>query len=264
MNVIIIGTGNVATVLGKRIKTAGHTILQVYGRTLIHAQNLSATLDASHCNDLSLLNTTADVYLLAVSDSAIYQVAALLRAGNGVVAHTSGSVPAEVLKLCSPQYGVLYPLQSLRAELDPLAEIPLLINGNNEYSKKRIADFANGISPQVATVSDEERAKLHVAAVMASNFTNHLYAAADYYCKNENLDFSLLYPLIEETARRVRSFHPALMQTGPAARNDLETVSKHLQLLEVYPSLREIYMLLTNSILEKDNFAIPPAGTGTL
>jgi predicted short-subunit dehydrogenase-like oxidoreductase (DUF2520 family) len=166
-------------------------------------------------------------------------------------------VPADVLRNCSSNYGVLYPLQSLREELDPVTEVPLLTYGNNDHSKKMILDFAGSVSSYVQEADDDKRMKLHLAAVISSNFTNHLYTLAENYCKQEGLDFRLLYPLIDETARRIHDFSPTAVQTGPAARNDEVTINKHLQLLGSHQALRDLYILLTKSIREKDNFAVP-------
>lgn len=232
MNVAIIGTGNVATVLGKRIELAGHTILRMYGRGELHT-----------------IDPTADLYIIAISDSALYDLPIPLE--NQLVVHTAGSVSKDVLKHISSNYGVLYPLQSLRKELNVPTEIPLLIDANNDKSKQRLLTFAKTISEQVGIADDTQRMKLHVAAVIASNFTNHLYALAADYCKQENLDFSLLYPLINETAQRIHLFPPQQLQTGPAIRNDQVTIDHHLSLLQAHPALQELYRLLTESI-QKD------------
>lgn len=229
MNVGIIGTGNVATVLGKKIQQAGHTV------NLVNARGGLDTIDK-----------TADMYIVAVSDSALYELP--LRLGDKLVVHTAGSVSKDVLQPVSSSYGVLYPLQSLRKELEPVTAIPLLIDANNDAGFQALKTFAATISEQVDRADDAQRMKLHVAAVVASNFTNHLYALAENYCKKEDLDFSLLYPLILETARRIQLFSPAQMQTGPAVRNDEATITRHLSLLQAYPALQQLYRDLTDSI----------------
>jgi predicted short-subunit dehydrogenase-like oxidoreductase (DUF2520 family) len=113
-----------------------------------------------------------------------------------------------------------------------------------------VEDFAQTISGTVAKAGDVERLKLHVAAVVVSNFTNHLYALAEDFCKKENIDFKLLAPLIKETAQRVEAHSPASVQTGPALRNDVFTLDKHLRLLSNHPKLKYIYLKLTDSIMK--------------
>lgn len=232
MRITIIGTGNVATVLDKRIRLAGHTVSQVNSRT-----------------GLDTIDKTADLYIIAVSDSALYDFP--LRLGDKLVVHTAGSVSKDILKNISSNYGVLYPLQSLRKELDTVAEIPLLIDASNEENKQLLRAFAANISAQVDEADDTERKKLHVAAVIVSNFTNHLYALAEDYCNKESLDFRLLYPLIQETALRIQAFSPAQLQTGPAARRDEITIDRHIALLQAHPALQQLYRKLTESIMEK-------------
>lgn len=226
----LLGTGNVATVLYKKIQEAGHPVC-MYGRDSFHE-----------------IDRTADLYIIAISDNALYDLP--LRLDDKLVVHTAGSVSKEVLQHVSSNYGVLYPLQSLRKESIPSTGIPLLVDANTEANTETLIRFAQSLSSQVMVADDTQRMKLHVAAVVASNFTNHLYTLAETYCKKENLDFRLLYPLILETAQRIQLFSPAQMQTGPAARNDEVTIAKHLSLLQSYPALQQLYRQLTESIQE--------------
>jgi len=166
-----------------------------------------------------------------------------------VVAHTAASVSKDVLKNVSDHYGVFYPLQSLHKEDFDLPEAPIFFDGSDEITKKKLESLANSISPQhVSQAGDDARLKLHVAAVFVNNFTNHLYSLAEDYCKKEGIDFKELLPLIEETATRIKDISPSKSQTGPAARNDEETIQKHLELLKTYPELRKVYEFLTSSI----------------
>jgi predicted short-subunit dehydrogenase-like oxidoreductase (DUF2520 family) len=129
-------------------------------------------------------------------------------------------------------------------------DIPLLIDGNTEETITLIEDFAKTISTNVTKANDEQRLKLHIAAVVVSNFTNHLYKLAEDFCKNEKVDFTLLAPLIKETAERIQHASPADVQTGPAVRNDIFTIEKHLRILSDHPALKYIYIKLTDSIMK--------------
>lgn len=250
MKIVMIGTGNVATVLGRKLHLAGNEILQVYGRTTNNAQSLASELSAAACTSLMSIDKDGDLYIIAVADKALNEIREQMDLGDRLVVHTAGSVSIDVLNSVSSNYGVLYPLQSLRKELDPLTEVPLLIDANTDANKNILIDFAKTIATKVDVANDDKRMKLHVAAVMVNNFSNHFYALADKYCTQEALDFSLLYPLILETAQRIQHFAPALVQTGPAARRDMVTIDRHLQLLEPHPSLKKLYITLTESILE--------------
>lgn len=249
MKIVIIGTGNTATILGRKLKKAGHRILQVFGRDASSASKLAYELDTESTNYWSVVRKDADVYLVAVTDDAIVDVAKHLTVPGKVVAHTAGSVKQDVLKKTSHHYGVFYPLQSLRKDMTAIPEIPVFIDASDEVAKKTLENLAHSIAgDKVAVAGDDTRLKLHVAAVIVSNFTNHLYALAEEYCRKEGLDFKQLIPLIEETAERIENLSPQNVQTGPALRHDEETIKKHLALLKDHHRLKKIYEMLTESI----------------
>jgi len=251
MQVVIVGSGNVATVFGKKIQAAGYQVVQVLSRTLQHAKELGETLGCVYTSDNAEINKDADMYILAVSDSVLFGLTQLSPIGTKLVVHTAGSVPMDVLDKVSENYGVMYPLQSLRKEMDTVEDIPLLINANTAENTAIIKTLAEKISMQVSIAGDEERLKLHVAAVVVSNFTNHLYALAEDFCEKEHVDFKMLLPLIKETAYRVGDHSPKDLQTGPAFRNDIFTLDRHLRLLTAYPRLKYVYLKLTDSILNR-------------
>ncbi|NOT52336.1 MAG: DUF2520 domain-containing protein [Chitinophagaceae bacterium] len=249
MDIVIIGSGNVAAVLGRKFKAAGHTILQVYSRNASAASELAYELDSESTNYKSLLNKNADVYIVAVSDNAIQDVVDDFKLHGKVVAHTAASVPKEVLKDVTDHYGVFYPLQSLRKDMSSLPDVPVFFEGSDAVSKKKLEQLAHSIAKEnVVEAGANERLKLHVAAVFVSNFVNHLYALTEDYCRKGGLDFKQLWPLIEETALRIKDISPKQSQTGPALRHDSDTIHKHLELLKDHPQLKNIYVLMTESI----------------
>jgi predicted short-subunit dehydrogenase-like oxidoreductase (DUF2520 family) len=249
MDIVIIGSGNVAAVLGRKFKAAGHTIVQVVSRNATEASQLAYEWDTKSSNYIIMINKNADVYIVAVSDDAIADITKELRLPGKVVAHTAASVPKEALKHVTEHYGVFYPLQSLRKEITDIPEIPIFFDGSDDITIKKLESLAHSIAEEkVVQVSDDARLKLHVASVIVSNFTNHLYVLAEGYCKKEGLDFKQLIPLIEETALRIKDISPKQAQTGPAIRHDKETIQKHIELLKDYPQLKNIYLLLTESI----------------
>jgi predicted short-subunit dehydrogenase-like oxidoreductase (DUF2520 family) len=253
MTIILIGSGNVATVLGRKFKMAGHTILQVFSRNASEASKLAYELDTESTNYKILINKTADIYIIAVPDNAIGEVVDELRLPGKVVAHTAASVPREVLEKVSKHHGVFYPLQTLNKNTSYIPDIPVFFDGSDAVTKRKLEALAHSISDEkVGEAGDEARLRLHVAAVVVSNFTNHIYALAADYCRKEGLDFNQLLPLIEETAQRVQALSPAAAQTGPAIRHDGETIKKHLALLKNHPQLKNLYILLTESIQDTE------------
>jgi predicted short-subunit dehydrogenase-like oxidoreductase (DUF2520 family) len=251
MDIVIIGTGNTATILGRKLKGAGHHILQVFGRNAAEASQLAYEFNTESTNYWTVVRKDADVYLIAVSDDAIQDVAKHLHVPGKVVAHTAGSVKQDVLKQTSPHYGIFYPLQSLHKDLDELPEFSVLIDASDEHSKNILEKLAKSISNQIATINEQDRLKLHVAAVICNNFTNYLYTLAEEYCRKEKLDFTLLYPLIQETADRVMQISPSKSQTGPAVRHDDSTIQDHKEILKNHPELKKVYEFLSECIGKK-------------
>ena len=250
MKVVIIGAGNVATVFGRLLINANHQVIEVNSRNAESAQLLANKLGCSFSQDPSKIDTSADIYIVAMSDFALNNINQNFALNDKIVVHTAGSVSKEVLNKVSTNYGVLYPLQSLRKEnLELHQDIPLLIDGNTAEVMKVVEELALSISTIVSKTTDAERMKLHLAAVMVSNFTNHLYTLASDYCIKERLDFTMLQPLIEETALRLRYHLPGDMQTGPAKRKDIITLEKHLKLLNEYPGIKKVYLKITDSIM---------------
>ena len=251
MRVVIIGAGNVATVLGRLIKKNGHDILQVVSKHIESAIILGIELNCAFGINYKEIDRTADIYLIAVADNALKELCEEYRLNNKLVVHTAGAVSKEILKNISNNYGVLYPLQSLLKQHAALQEnIPLLVDANTSESLALLQQFAASISSNCSFASDEQRLKLHVAAVLVSNFTNHLYTIAAEYCAGEGVDFKMLLPLIKETAIRLQEYNPSEMMTGPAFRGDTKTIEKHLGLLESYSHIQDIYLKMTESIMK--------------
>lgn len=246
----MIGSGNTATVLARLIKKSNHNLLQVISRNIEHARLLAQEMDCSFTDDISDINKQASIFIVAVSDTAIDDIAKKIQLDEKLIVHTCGAVHKDVLKNSSKHYGVLYPLQSLRKENPHIPPVPFLIDGNNGLARKEISQFARTLSPLVSEANDEERMKLHVSAVVVSNFTNHLYALTKEFCDAEGVDFSLLLPLIHEVSLRLTHYPPAEMQTGPASRGDIQTIEAHKELLEKYPQLQNIYQMMSESIMQ--------------
>ena len=256
MIISIIGSGNTATVLGKILKQNDHTISEIIGRNKMAVQKLAEDLNADARIKLNELNKNSDIYIIAVRDDAIAEVSAQLKLNDKIVVHTCGSVSVSVLKQSSKNIGILYPLQSLRKEINYLPRIPFLIDGNNDFTKKTISNLASSIADTVIPADDETRLQYHLSAIIVSNFTNHLFALANNYCNKTKAEFNLLLPLIEETVHRLHYYHPSEMQTGPAIRGDEKTMQKHLQLLEGFPQLKKLYQMMSESIKETSSHTL--------
>jgi len=253
MNIVCIGSGNVATHLAIAFKAIGADIVQVWSQDSRNAEILAALTKAAPISNWDDLDRSADCYVIAVKDSAIASIAAHLTDVKGVVVHTSGATPMSVLSAVKSGYGVLYPMQTFsKSKAVDMTRVPICIEADREDTLEKIKIIAQLLSSKVSVVSSQQRGILHVAAVFASNFTNHLYQLSSELLEQHQLNFDLLKPLILETAEKVQSSAPAEAQTGPAIRNDQETIKRHLDLLSGAPGLQKIYQTLSNSIKKTD------------
>ena len=248
MEIVIIGTGNTATVLGKKIKIAGHNIVQVYGRDMVLVSELGSMLKTEFTNSRDEIVKTAEIYIVGVSDEAIEAVVNKLQFPGKIVVHTAASVSKDVLQTVSAHVGVFYPLQSLKKDFAQIPITPIILDASDNPTLEKLKTLAYSISDLVVHIPEKDRLKLHLAAVFCNNFVNHIYVLMEDYCEKEHLDFNLLLPLVEATAGRINISSPKALQTGPAIRNDTRTIEKHLILLHDYPHLINLYRVLTSSI----------------
>lgn len=250
MNVVLLGSGKVATQVGKALHNAGIPVAQVYSPTLAHAQTLALQVHAKAISELAELTKNADVYIISVKDDAILSLVGQLDLGDKLVLHTSGSTAMDVIKSASTNYGVLYPLQTFSFDKTvDFSQVPIAVEASSPEVLKQLEALAHKLSPKIVQISSEQRLVLHIAAVFACNFSNHLYAIAQQLLENKGISFDYLRPLISETAAKVQQALPSEVQTGPAIRKDEKILQKHLDFLKDQPQLQEIYRLLSQSIV---------------
>lgn len=248
MKLSIIGAGNVATVLGKALQQKNYTIREVYSRTNTRAVLLAESLSARAITDLTHLDGKSDLYLLAVPDDAIPKLANQLQLGDRLMVHTAGSVSQTVLAVASSRYGVLWPMKMIRTSMPEPGNVTMVIDGNSAETLSILQEMALALSPTVTRADDLLRSKMHLVAAFTANFSNHLYHLAASYCEAENIDFTLFYSIIEETAFGIRERHPRDNQAGPAFRGDQETLRKQIAMLTDYPQIQRMYQLMSESI----------------
>ncbi|MBQ4034380.1 MAG: DUF2520 domain-containing protein [Paludibacteraceae bacterium] len=246
MNIVLLGSGNLATNLSLSLRQAGFSITQVYSKTLANAKELAELLECDYTASTEEVYD-ADIYISALKDSVSAEVWSKINFKNSLLLHTSGSLDMQLLKGHSQNYGVLYPLMTLskKRRID-FSKIPILVEANTKENCERIVQIAEKISTNVQLVDSVQRSQMHLAAVWANNFTNHMYAIAKSITDKNNLPFSLLLPLIDETAQKVHSLDPIDAQTGPAVRYDENIISKHINACS--PEQQTLYKVISESI----------------
>ena len=251
-NIVIVGSGNVATNLAVALKSIGRNVVCIYSRSSENARKLAGRTDSSFTNNYSDIPNDVDLYIISVKDSAIAQVVSELKVQSGIIVHTSGSVNMSVFNNMFSDFGVFYPLMHFSVDKPvDFSEIPLCIEANNNSNLKAIRHLALQLSHNVHTISSEQRMILHLSAVIASNFTNLNYVIAEDILKKNQLSFDLLRPIIVETANKACNDSPAKMQTGPAIREDFEVIKEHVHLLRDLPQYQKLYKLLSDIIIQK-------------
>ena len=250
MNIFIFGSGNVAWSLVPALKKAGHNVVGVYGRTAANVRDLCNRISVMPVVELSKITPYADVYFIVTSDNGINSAASVLKT-NHIVLHTSGTTDINVLKRYFKKCGVIYPVQTFSKSVNvDFTNVPLLIESSDEITAQKIKMLADSLSTDVREMTSAQRRILHLSAVFACNFTNHMIAASKMMMAKEDIDFALLEPLIHETMRKALENDTILCQSGPAVRNDTRILNYHLEMLNQYPTLKKIYSYISESISE--------------
>ena len=251
--IVLIGAGNVATHLGLALQAKGCEIVQVYSRTEASASELAARLQVSYTVSLEEVSVDADLYVVAVKDAVLQELIPTLVKGreDALFVHTAGSVPMDVWKAAACRYGVLYPMQTFsKMRKVDFASVSFFVEASGGEELKDLKELAMLLSPKVYEASSEQRGFLHLAAVFACNFANHMYALSACLLEKQGLPFEAMLPLIDETARKVHELPPAQAQTGPAIRCDRNVMDKHLAMLQEEPVMRELYERISKNIQE--------------
>jgi len=250
MRVVLIGAGNLATNLGKALFRAGHQVVQVWSRTEASASALASQLKCPWTTEVDGVMEGADIFIIAVKDSVLPSLAEALKEGreNQLFVHTAGSMPLDVLPF--KRRGVLYPMQTFSKDKEvDFSVIPCFVESSDESSLASIKKLSYTISDTVYELDSENRKYLHLAAVFCCNFANHCFSLGAALLKEHgDIPFSVMLPLIDETAAKLYSMSPQEAQTGPAVRWDENVMSKHLQLLSGKPDMQKIYELMSKSI----------------
>ena len=255
MRISFIGAGRVAHHLVHALKQH-HQIIQIYSQGFVHAQKLATEVKAEAVHTFAELSAEIDVLIIAVSDSAISDVIQHVHTylPNTLIVHTSGSTDIEKLTKVHARAGVFYPLQtfSLEREIDWYST-PLFIEATHLEDLNTLLQLANELSQRVYQYNSAQRLSLHLAAVFACNFSNYCYDMAKQIVDAKQVDFSLLYPLIIETAQKALQAEPRNMQTGPAMRGDQNIIAMHAQMLkqDQRPDLEAVYHLLSEQISKR-------------
>jgi predicted short-subunit dehydrogenase-like oxidoreductase (DUF2520 family) len=249
-NIVLIGSGNLASNLAPALSAAGKNVVCIYSRTLENAKSLASQCKAKYTDRIEEIPRSADLYIIATTDSAIKELSEHLIGLKGIVVHTSGSVPMSVFSQGIKNYGVFYPLMTFsKHKKVNFVDIPICLEASSAGIFVVMHILANSISKKVVEISSEKRKMLHLAAVFACNFSNLNYTIAEDLLRQNQLSFDLLIPLIIEIAQRSSMEKPSVNQTGPAIREDSEVMHEQMEMLNKMPDYKQMYELLSKLII---------------
>ena len=252
--IAILGAGNVAWHLAPALEDAGHEITEVYARDIEKAAQITERVySAEPKDDLDFSESKAQIFILAVKDSAISELAdAIILPEESILIHTSGAMSLDILGYSSASHsGIMYPLQSFtKGRKMDLDEVPFLLEAEDQETLQKLKILAKSLSPLVYVIRSKDRMAIHVAAVFASNFTNHMLRISEEVMRRQGLDFEMLKPLIVETLSKSLQLGAKNAQTGPAIREDYETMEEHHQFLNYNEQVAEIYRLISQDIID--------------
>jgi len=246
----LIGSGNVATHLGMALKSKGLNFDMVWSRNSETAALLSQKIKSEFTDNIDNISNKKAIYLLCIPDNAISEIAKIIGVKDSVLIHTSGSTNISVVENHTINAGVFYPLQTF-TKFKPqvnFKNLPIFIETSNQKVNELLVNWCNLLGSVVYHANSAQRIKIHITAVFANNFTNHILSIAQEIAEQNKINFELFKPLISETFEKIKYYAPKEIQTGPAIRNDDATIEKHLKSLSDNPVFAKIYSFVSDSI----------------
>jgi predicted short-subunit dehydrogenase-like oxidoreductase (DUF2520 family) len=246
----IVGAGNLGWHLGHVFTNHGVKVDKIINRSTEPARHLALEIGSQFTNDFGASNSDSDFTILAVNDSFLPETLNKINIADTIVLHTSGSTDIDIFSGKVDNNGILYPFQSFTKNVAiDFSQIPVCVEASDEITLKSIFRLASTISSKVYVLSSEKRRILHLAGVIANNFTNHLIARTFDFLEKNDIDNQIVLPLIEETFNKIKLIGPREAQTGPARRKNMDTIEKHLKILEKEPELKNLYNVISESII---------------
>ena len=244
--ILLVGSGNVATHLAMNLKSINYNICQVFSRNIENAKDLARKVDADYTNKPKNI-VESNLTIIAVNDDSIKDIIDFLP--DVPTVHTSGYTSINILKNNFTNYGVMYPLQSFKKNVElNFTNIPFLIEANTKEFENNLIELCSCFSKNTIQVNSLERKKIHLAAVFACNFSNHMLVIAKEIMEDDKINYELLIPLIQKTFTNLEE-DPKMKQTGPAVRKDINILENQINLIQNNEH-KKIYKLISNSIIK--------------
>lgn len=248
----IIGSGNMAHFLGRRLEHSDLPIDAIHSRNREQGKALAQRINAAYRDSIQELEQTADVIFLCVQDDQIASVASSLSTDKDkMIVHHSGTQSLEKIRHYFPKAGIFWPVYAInKTQIAGHRNIPVIISSEDTQVQSFLIRLAEEITNLYQVMPEEKRETLHLMAVMSSNFMNHLATITREFGMEKAVPFEWVLPIIQQTVERMNAGDTAALQTGPAVRNDQLTMKQHMQMLHAHPIWQEIYRSVSQSIIE--------------
>ncbi|MFN8278022.1 MAG: DUF2520 domain-containing protein [Chitinophagales bacterium] len=247
MKFAVVGTGKAATALTGALLKAGHELVMGWAHTVASGEAFRKQFDSKVVYDLRELVPT-DLVLIAVKDDVVEQVMASFPSSNAIVVLISGFAAAAPLSKYTRNYGIFYPFVSMTKDTVDFSEVLFMIEGSNEGTTNQLREWALTITGTIQITNIDQRRQLHLAAVVAQNFSNHLNYIASKLLEEKGLSFDLIKPLLQRYVETLQQQSPVNLQTGPAIRGDVATIAQHEKMLDHHPQWQQLYRWFTEQI----------------
>ena len=251
MKIVVIGSGKVATWFGEVLFKNKQEIIQIYSRNISNAKILADKINSTAIDDLKKINTSADVYILAVKDDAVEKVISDLPPLKGLVINTSGSMDISILKNVSGSFGVMWPVVSVTNPMNNDNEFVMSVEASDDHSLQQVEKISSLFTNQIYKLTTAQRQVLHLSAVFGNNFTNYFITIAQDLLTENNIHPSILQPMLRNMVKQYDKLPAEQLQTGPAKRKDTGTMQRHIHLLQNKPEWQMLYKLISENIREK-------------
>ena len=251
-NIVILGSGNLAYHLALALNSAGFKIIQIFSKNMDSVKELAKKTNSNFTTDIKDLNITADIYFFCMNDKANIEIADKISFKNDpILAHTAGSQSMHIFNKLTVNFAAFYPFQTFSKNIDTdFSKVPVCIESSNVNTANILKQIANSLGCNSYDIDEKGRATLHLCGVFAANFMNHCVSISEELLKINGIDQSLIKPLLEQSFYKIINNGALKSQTGPALREDTQTINKHMKLLKNQKQYSEVYKVLTESIIE--------------
>jgi predicted short-subunit dehydrogenase-like oxidoreductase (DUF2520 family) len=258
-SIAIIGLGKVGTAVGFLLRSSGYDIAAVSDTSEEALTRGVELTGGTPCADPSHAASLADAVIITTHDDAIKTACDRITADNAIkpgakVIHMSGAGGLDLLESArdrGARTASIHPIQAFADVTSAIESIPGSTFGitAQDDMKEWAVRFVNDLDGTPFFVSETDKPLYHAAACIASNYLVTLMNIVVNVYQALGLSpeeaIKAFWPLVRGTVKNMEDHGPVTALTGPIARGDVGTISKHLHAFETkLPEILDIYRQL--------------------